>query len=227
MRRLTPTGTTTTCEARPSVWLGSFFRLALTAATFAIAASPAFAQQVPAPHQDEASLAEPHSAIPARRIVVSIPDCKLALIENGRVVKVYRVAVGAAATQSPSGSFQIVSRLTDPTWYTPGKIVPPGKDNPLGTRWIGLSEKGFGIHGTNAPQSIGKAASHGCIRMKKKDVEELFELVRVGDSVELLHERDEFLAAIFAAETKVTASVAATSPAAPPVTAVAIGLGNE
>lgn len=120
-----------------------------------------------------------------RRIMVSIPDRKLALMEGDRVVRIYPVAVGAAATPSPSGSFTVVQRLTRPTWYTPGKIVPPGKTNPLGTRWIGLSIKGYGIHGTSNPRSIGRRASHGCIRLRNEDVEELFGMVAVGDAVEL------------------------------------------
>ncbi len=123
-----------------------------------------------------------------RRIVVSIPDRRLALIEDGRVVKVWATAVGAPRSPSPSGTFQIVTRIPNPTWYRPGKVVAPGDANPLGTRWLGLSLKGFGIHGTNRPRSIGRRASHGCIRMRNADVEELFDLVAVGDTVELLDE---------------------------------------
>jgi len=67
-------------------------------------------------------------------------------------------------------------------------VVAPGKTNPLGSRWMGLSAKGYGIHGTNVPTSIGKAASHGCIRMAKHDLEELFEMVTVGTIVELQEE---------------------------------------
>ena len=125
-----------------------------------------------------------------RRIVVSIPDRKLALIEDGRVVKVYRTAVGAAKSPSPTGTFLIVTRVPNPAHYVPGKITLPGPANPVGTRWIGLSIKGFGIHGTNVPRSIGKAASHGCIRMRNSDIEELFGLVSIGDVVELRGERD-------------------------------------
>jgi lipoprotein-anchoring transpeptidase ErfK/SrfK len=127
----------------------------------------------------------------AQRIVVSIPDRKLALIEDGRVVKVYSTAVGARQSPSPTGTFKITTRIPDPTWYTPGKVIGPGKDNPLGTRWLGLSLKGFGIHGTNRPASIGRAASPGCIRLRNSDIEELFELVNTGAIVELRGERDE------------------------------------
>ncbi|GEM_PF-3528503 len=135
------------------------------------------------------------NAAAPRRIVVSIADRKLALIEGERVVKIYDVAVGKAATPSPRGAFEIVHRIPNPTWYGPDKVVAPGKSNPLGTRWIGLSAKGYGIHGTNRPDSIGKAASHGCIRMRNKDVEELFELVQVGAAVELSAEGSEWFSA--------------------------------
>jgi lipoprotein-anchoring transpeptidase ErfK/SrfK len=123
-------------------------------------------------------------ALAERRIVVSIPDRKAALVaEDGSVVKVYPVAVGARRSPSPTGEFEIVNRIPKPTYYAPGVVIGPGKANPLGTRWIGLSRKGYGIHGTNAPGSIGRRASHGCIRMRNRDVEELFEMVRVGDRV--------------------------------------------
>ena len=132
-----------------------------------------------------------------RRVVVSIPDRKLALIENGRVVKIYPTAVGAAASPTPSGTYKIAQRVANPTWYGPDRVVGPGKDNPVGTRWLGLSRKGYGIHGTNNPRSIGKRASHGCVRMRNSDVEDLFARVAVGDVVELHDERDAELAQIF------------------------------
>ena len=138
-----------------------------------------------------------------RRIVVSLPDRKIALFEDGRLVKVYPIAVGKHGTPSPNGSFHIVSRVVKPTWYQPGKVVPAGPANPLGTRWMGLGYKGYGIHGTNRPKSIGKAASHGCIRMRNQDVEDLFERVEVGDPVDLVTETDAELAKAFE-ETEVT-----------------------
>jgi len=121
-----------------------------------------------------------------RRLVVSIPDRKLELVVDGEVKKTFDVAVGKPTTPSPVGKFSIVTRVPNPTWYGPKKVVAPGRDNPLGTRWLGLSQKGYGVHGTSAPKSIGKAASHGCIRMRNADVEELFELVQAGDVVEIV-----------------------------------------
>ena len=136
---------------------------------------------------------------PARRIIISIPDRKLAVMEAGRVLRVFPTAVGAPKSPSPAGAFTIVARIPDPTWYTKGRIVPPGKSNPLGTRWLGLSVKGYGIHGTNNPASVGHNASHGCIRMRNHDVEQLFEMVSVGDAVELYDEATPETGQIFAA----------------------------
>lgn len=133
---------------------------------------------------------------PARRIVVSVPDKRLILMEEARVVKVYRVATGAAETPSPSGSYRIAQRVSDPTYYHPGKVIAAGPENPLGPRWIGLDAPGYGIHGTNEPASIGHAASHGCIRMRNSDVKDLFERVQEGDQVEIAAERTPEISAL-------------------------------
>ena len=156
-----------------------------------------------------AASAEVYAAGATRRLVISIPDRKIALVEDGRVVKVFPVAVGKANTPSPRGTFHIASRVQHPTWYQPRKVVGPGPANPLGTRWMGLGYKGYGIHGTNMPLSIGKAASHGCIRMRNRDVEDLFNRVEVGDEVELVNDVTPELAAAFAeneAQPNITAS---------------------
>jgi lipoprotein-anchoring transpeptidase ErfK/SrfK len=189
---------------------------AVTGALLLVSSGVAAAQAGPAP----AASNEPVVVQPAvRRIVVSIPDRKLALIADGRIVKVYPIAVGASSSPSPTGQFQIVNRLTDPTYYSPGVEIPAGKNNPLGTRWMGLSQKRFGIHGTNEPKSIGRSASHGCIRMRNADAEELFELVRVGDSVEVIGERTVELAAIFGAPEPVVPTAKPAAPVAPVVVA--------
>jgi lipoprotein-anchoring transpeptidase ErfK/SrfK len=119
------------------------------------------------------------------QIVVSIPERKLALVQGGQVLKLYDVAVGKPSTPTPQGKFVVINRIPHPTWYGPQGPVAPGKNNPIGTRWMGLSKDGYGIHGTNAPSSIGHAASHGCIRMRQQDLEELFDLVPVGTTVEI------------------------------------------
>jgi lipoprotein-anchoring transpeptidase ErfK/SrfK len=174
-------------------------RMMAAMAAMLVAAGRAMAQ-----NEEEAT-----EQAPKRRIVVSIPDRKLALIEDGKVVRIYPTAVGADVTPSPTGTFTVIRRVPNPTWYHAGKVVPPGKNNPVGSRWIGLSEKGYGIHGTNAPGSIGRNVSHGCIRMRNRDVEQLFELVKVGDVVELHGEVNDEIAQIFHPATEPVMTAAA------------------
>jgi L,D-transpeptidase ErfK/SrfK len=129
-----------------------------------------------------------------RFLLVSIPDRKLVVIENENAIATFDIAVGAAESPSPTGEFQIVNRVVNPTYYHPGTVIPSGKNNPIGTRWLGLSQKGYGIHGTNVPKSVGQAASHGCIRLRNRDIERLFAMVRIGDRVEIHAARDEQIA---------------------------------
>jgi lipoprotein-anchoring transpeptidase ErfK/SrfK len=153
--------------------------------------STASAQEVPASTESKTL---------TRFVMISIADRQLALVDNGQVVKTFPVAVGKESTPSPDGDFTVINRTENPTYYHKGKVIKPGKSNPLGSRWMGLSQKGYGIHGTNVPSSIGKAASHGCFRMAKKDVEALFNLVRVGDVVIVRSEHDELVAQVFNSE---------------------------
>lgn len=150
-----------------------------------------------------------------RVVLVSLVDRQLAVIQDGEVIATFAVAVGADVTPSPTGEFKLVNRIENPTYYHPGIVIPGGQDNPLGTRWLGLSQKGYGIHGTNAPRSIGHAASHGCIRLRNRDVEKLFTLVRVGDTVTIRGERDKETALIFGGgtEERLTATTAVVSAA--------------
>lgn len=159
----------------------------MTVALAFVLAIPAFGQKA----------AAAGGARTQREILVSIPDCRLAVLENGRVVRTFPVAVGAAVSPSPTGDFRIVNRVSNPTYYHSGVVIPAGRENPIGPRWLGLDLKGYGIHGTNEPRSIGKAASHGCIRMRNRDIEQFFSLVRVGDMVRIRGERDEQVAQIF------------------------------
>jgi lipoprotein-anchoring transpeptidase ErfK/SrfK len=113
---------------------------------------------------------------------------------NGRSLltwRVFSVATGQTIYPTPKGTFHIVVKWVNPTWYPPTqdawakglKPVPPGPNNPLGTRWMGLSAPGVGIHGTDEPASIGYSQSHGCIRMQVPDAEWLFDHVLVGTTV--------------------------------------------
>jgi lipoprotein-anchoring transpeptidase ErfK/SrfK len=153
--------------------------------------------------------AQTHGSTPkpihAHRVVlVSIPDRQLAVLEDGVVLRTFPVSVGAANSPSPVGEFQIVSHVAHPRYSHNGMVIPAGPNNPLGPRWMGLDVKGYGIHGTNQPRSIGKAASHGCIRLSNHDIVELFPLLAVGDTVEIRAQRDPQIAQMFGAGEKAT-----------------------
>jgi lipoprotein-anchoring transpeptidase ErfK/SrfK len=127
-------------------------------------------------------------------IVITRATNTLRLYDGRTLVRTFRVATGQAIYPTPAGLWHIVDKQRDPWWYPPTydtwarglKPVPPGPDNPLGTRWMGLDAAGVGIHGTDAPTSIGYSASHGCIRMQVPDAEWLFERVHVGTPVVIL-----------------------------------------
>jgi L,D-transpeptidase ErfK/SrfK len=123
-----------------------------------------------------------------QQIIVNIPSLTLQLIENGKPVAAYPVAVGKDRTQTPIGDFTVTSKVINPTWFPTGKPpVPPGPSNPLGIRWIGLKD-GYGIHGNNNPKSIGSLVSLGCIRMFNEDVVELYNKVKVGTPVSITYD---------------------------------------
>lgn len=103
-------------------------------------------------------------------IRVSLGQRRLTLLNNGRAVKNYPIAVGKMLTRTPPGEYVIVNR-------------EPNPGGPYGVMWLSLSRRGYGIHGTNNPSSIGKAVSLGCIRMHNKDVLELAGLVPNGTRV--------------------------------------------
>jgi L,D-transpeptidase ErfK/SrfK len=103
-------------------------------------------------------------------IHVSLGQRRLILLNNGRVVKTFPIAVGKMLTRTPQGEYVVVNR-------------EPNPGGPFGVLWLSLSRRGYGIHGTNNPSSIGKAVSLGCIRMQNKDVLELANLIPNGTRV--------------------------------------------
>ena len=124
-------------------------------------------------------------------IVVIRRDSNELLLYSGQKLKrVFHVATGQSAYPTPLGRFQILVKWENPWWYPPNdpwakgaKPIPPGPGNPLGTRWMGLSSPGVGIHGTPDAASIGYSLSHGCIRMLISDAEWLFNQVDIGTPV--------------------------------------------
>ena len=123
-------------------------------------------------------------------IVIRRGSNRLYLYRGIRFWRVFGVATGQKTYPTPLGRFRIVVKWRNPWWYPPKspwakgqKPIPPGPANPLGTRWMGISSPGVGIHGTPQPGSIGYSVSHGCVRMRIPDAEWLFERVRIGTTV--------------------------------------------
>lgn len=135
-------------------------------------------------------LPAPKKSETGKKIILNLASRLLTLYEGTEKVRIYPVAVGAPETPSPVGEFSISEKEVNPSWTDPKtKItVPSGPSNPLGYRWLGLYGN-YGIHGTNAPWSIGCSVSHGCIRMYEEDVEELFESAPMGTPVEIIYDR--------------------------------------
>ena len=127
----------------------------------------------------------------AEVIVISRSLNRLYLYDGTKLRRTFAVATGQAIYPTPRGLWHIVVKWKNPWWYPPVQDswakglqpVPPGPNNPLGTRWMGLDAPGVGIHGTDEPASIGYSASHGCIRMQVPDAEWLFDHVDVGTTV--------------------------------------------
>jgi lipoprotein-anchoring transpeptidase ErfK/SrfK len=123
-------------------------------------------------------------------VVINRSANTLRLFNGAAPWRSFRVATGSPRYPTPSGSFSIVNMQRDPWWRPPDsdwaqdeEPIPPGPNNPLGTRWMGISAPAVGIHGTPSPRSIGYSVSHGCIRMQIPDAEWLFTQVHVGTPV--------------------------------------------
>jgi len=123
-------------------------------------------------------------------IVIRRSSNQLMLYQGMRYLRFFAVATGQSIYPTPLGRFTIVVKWRNPWWYPPNspwaqgqKPIPPGPNNPLGTRWMGLSAPGVGIHGTPSDASIGYSVSHGCIRMHIPEAEWLFNHVEVGTTV--------------------------------------------
>jgi lipoprotein-anchoring transpeptidase ErfK/SrfK len=123
-------------------------------------------------------------------IVIRRGSNRLFFYNGMRFWRFFGVATGQSQYPTPLGRWHVVVKWRNPWWYPPhspwaqgAKPIPPGPGNPLGTRWMGLSASGVGIHGTPDDASIGYSASHGCIRMHIRDAEWLFNHVRIGTTV--------------------------------------------
>jgi lipoprotein-anchoring transpeptidase ErfK/SrfK len=147
------------------------------------------------------------AAEPGLQLVLDRQARLLRLLENGQERRRFPVAVGMPGWETPVGEFQVLEKTRNPVWEHPqtGRLQPAGPANPLGSRWIGFhrdcnGRKGWdgdqvldikgcvaaGFHGTPHRWTVGRAVSHGCVRLYDEDVRELFELVSIGTRVSVL-----------------------------------------
>ena len=122
------------------------------------------------------------------QVVVNLSARRVSVYSGNKLKASYPLAVGQAGWETPTGTFQVTEMQQDPQWLHPitKEVVPPGPSNPLGKRWIGFWSDGrthIGFHGTNQEQLIGQAVSHGCLRMRNRDVMALYNQVQEGTPV--------------------------------------------
>lgn len=151
--------------------------------------------------------ASAHTSVPdvaavsqGQHVFINIPQQRLFLYTDGKLSKIYPVAVGKAMTQTNLGSHQIGVKAFNPTWHIPKSIqkergdgvktVPPGPNNPLGPVFVRLGDPklGLGIHGTNAPASVPGVRSHGCVRMKSPDALEFAKRIATGSPADVIYQ---------------------------------------
>jgi len=144
------------------------------------------------------NVTKPKIAKLGKTILVRLSQTKIYLWSNGKVEKTYRCAIGMRRYPTPTGTFRIGRKVKMPTWTNPGgrwgvglpASYPPGPSNPLGTRALyvykGKRDTGVRFHGTTHVSSIGHAQSHGCLRMKRADVENFYPRVPVGTTVYII-----------------------------------------
>ncbi|MBD1914805.1 L,D-transpeptidase [Phormidium sp. FACHB-322] len=147
------------------------------------------------PSTDSSAAAAPLEADLLPEVVEQPVHLRLSLsdrrvyVHRGNVVEAsFPVAIGRPGWETPTGEFEIFSQITQPAWTNPftNEVVPPGSENPLGDRWIGFWSDGnnvIGFHGTPNRDSVGRAASHGCVRMYNEDIRQLFDMVDLGTPV--------------------------------------------
>ena len=159
------------------------------AETAGTAAQPVSASAVET-KQEKPVPAETENKSLEKKISINLAARSLALFEGNKKIRLYPIGPGKASTPTPVGYYKIESKDYNPTWTDPssGVSIPSGPDCPLGYRWMQIRGN-YGIHGTNRPNSIGHYVSNGCIRMHEKDVEALFDLVKIGTPVEITYNR--------------------------------------
>jgi lipoprotein-anchoring transpeptidase ErfK/SrfK len=148
---------------------------------------------VPSPQKPPASAVSTNSppVMEDVQLVLNLKEKHVYVYKGDKVRTKYPVAIGKKGWETPVGEWQVMEKVENPGWtnFKTGKVIKPGPKNPLGERWIGFWTDGkdtIGFHGTPDTKSIGKAVSHGCVRMHNRDVKALFPLVKVGTIVKVV-----------------------------------------
>ncbi|WP_375515529.1 L,D-transpeptidase [uncultured Nostoc sp.] len=123
-------------------------------------------------------------------LLLVLKQRRLYIYQGNVLLASYPVAIGKPKWETPTGKFKVLNMVENPVWENPfvsyTQVVPAGFQNPLGERWIGFWTDGkdeIGFHGTYQRNSVGKAISHGCVRMYNEDVRKLFKIVTIGTPV--------------------------------------------
>ena len=181
-----------------------------TGASIATPGKPVTSTAIPAPGKPVTSTAipAPTPTTPAKpsvaatskpptaelvTLTLKLKEKKVYVYQDGKAIANYPVAIGKKGWETPTGEWYVMEKITNPGWtsFKNGSVISPGKQNPLGERWIGFWTDGkdvIGFHGTPDVKSVGKAVSHGCVRMFDKDVKALFPMVKVGTTVKVVNE---------------------------------------
>lgn len=191
-------------ERRSGNWLGFCFSTVMLLSIAQVKATASFPITAEATNKEVTVQSHISALEQARELNIDLPsavnrveDTKVVIRLRQRRVYVYRadrvqvsypIAIGRTGWETPTGTFRVLQMLQNPAWEHPwtGQVIPPGPNNPLGTRWIGFWTDGknfIGFHGTPNEGLIGQAVSHGCIRMRNRDAIALYEQVKIGTPV--------------------------------------------
>lgn len=140
----------------------------------------------PTNHSSEAI--DPNTLSNGTHVVIKLSDRRVYIYQNKSLKVSYPIAIGKAGWETPTGNYKVMNKEPSPVWEHPwtGELILEGPKNPLGARWIGFWTDGvnsIGFHGTPAEELVGQAVSHGCVRMRNKDVIALYEQVKLGTPV--------------------------------------------
>lgn len=150
---------------------------------------PAIASQISqGSNANEENLVTTNTNEVGTRLILKLRERRVYVYQGENLLSDYPVAIGRQGWETPTGNFKVMQMIQNPSWEHPwnGTVIEPGPDNPLGDRWIGFWTDGknfIGFHGTPGEHLIGQAVSHGCVRMRNRDIQSLFKQVEIGTPV--------------------------------------------